>query len=59
MKSKDKPTNKVSAGALAGALTLIVVWGVKLAGVDVPAEVGIALSTVFSFGLSYWVKDAE
>lgn len=51
----EMPTRKVNVGALAGALSLIVVW---LIG-DVPGEVAVAFSTVASFALSYVVPNAE
>ena len=51
----EKPSRKVNVGALAGALSLIAVWVIG----DVPAEVAVAFSTVFAFGLSYVVPNAE
>lgn len=53
------PTAKVTAGALAGALTAIIVWGVRQwAKVDMPPEVAVAVSTVFTFVVSYMTPDA-
>ncbi len=52
-----KPTNKVTAGVLAGALAAILAWVAKQFGVDVPAEIGVALSTVLTFAVQYMVKD--
>ena len=47
---KYAPQTKVGAGVLAGALTAILAWGVKeFGGVDIPTEIGIAISTVITF----------
>lgn len=48
---------KVGAGALAGAVTTIVVWGVGLGGVDVPPEVAAAATTVFGFAIGWLVPN--
>lgn len=50
-----KPTPKVSAGAAGGAIAIIVVWGIGLAGIEVPAEVAAAFGTVGSFA-GGWLK---
>ncbi len=44
---------KVAAGGIAGALTVILVWLVGLAGVDVPAEVASAITVVIGFAAGY------
>jgi hypothetical protein len=51
------PTNKVTAGGIGGALASIIVWGVSLAGVEVPPEVAAAVATVVSFALAYLVPE--
>ena len=43
-----------SVTALAGAITILVVWIVGVAGLSVPAEVGSALTTVVA-GVILWV----
>lgn len=48
-----RPTNKVTAGVVGGALSVVIVW---LIG-DVPPHVAVAFSTIFSFGLAYFVRD--
>jgi putative flippase GtrA len=54
------PTRKVGAGAIGGAIAAIVAWVLNVvAEVDIPPEVAIAASTVFSFILSYFVRDRE
>jgi len=54
------PTRKVGAGALAGAISVMLVWAVKNYGnTDLPAEMSSALTTVVTFITSYFVTDAE
>jgi len=53
------PSRKVTGGALAGGLSIILVWGVKQWGhVDIPAEVASALTVVISFITAYFVPEA-
>lgn len=44
---------KVAAGGVAGAFVTVLVWAAALAGVEVPAEVAAALTTLVSFGAGY------
>jgi len=48
--------SKVGAGAFAGALAILGVWGLTSAGVDVPTEPAMAIGTVLSFIVSYFAK---
>lgn len=50
----EKPVAKVTAGALAGAVTVILVWVAGLAGVEIPPEVASAITTVLSFIAGYF-----
>ena len=60
MNPSATPTNKVLAGALAGALAAILTWVVKtFAHQDVPAEIGVAVSTVITFAVQYMVPDSN
>ena len=52
------PTRKVTGAAAGGAAGVVVVWIIGLFGVDVPGEVGAALSTVMSFAGGYIVREA-
>lgn len=52
----ESPDRKVTAAGLGGALTILVMWGFRLAGVEPPAEVGAALATVLAFAAGYVVK---
>jgi len=53
------PTKKVSAGALAGAVTIILIWVVgEATSTDVPGAVGAAITTILTFVASYFVKDS-
>jgi putative flippase GtrA len=54
-----KPTRKVAVGGVTGAVTGIIVWAVGLAGIEIPAEVAVYISTILSFAASYFVPDAE
>lgn len=51
------PSRKVGAGALAGATTIILVFILGSAGVDLPAEVASAVTTILTFATSYFVRD--
>lgn len=48
-----KPTRKVTAGALAGALTVLIVYLAGLFGLEVPTEASSALTLLLSFLASY------
>lgn len=48
-----KPQPKVAAAGIAGAVCVIIVWGVSFAGVNVPPEVASALTAVLAFGAGY------
>ena len=49
---------KVTAGALAGALTVIGGWALReFGGVDLPAEVASAVTTLLTFGVSWFVPN--
>lgn len=55
-----KPIRKVVVGAAAGAFMVIVAWASKqFAGVEIPAEVALAGSTVLVFIVQYMVPNAE
>ena len=54
------PVRKVTAGGLAGALSIAVVWLLKqFANVDTPPVVATAFTTILSFLVSYIVPPAE
>jgi hypothetical protein len=54
-----KPTNKVAAGVLAGAIVGLIVWATKqFAKVEVPVEAASSLSVVVTFLVQYVVPDA-
>lgn len=50
---------KVQAGGAAGAVTVLLVWLAGLAGLDIPAEVAAAITTLISTGAAYLKKEAE
>jgi hypothetical protein len=47
------PEKKVTAAALAGAIVTILAWILHMAGVDVPAEVSAAITTVLAAVAGY------
>lgn len=54
------PTNKVMAGAIAGAVTAIIVFvlnafNILPGGTQIPGEIASAVTTVISFAVSYFV----
>lgn len=52
------PQRKVGAGAVAGALTIVIVWALsELAGVEVPGAVASAITTVTMFVVGYTVPE--
>ena len=54
------PNRKVNTGLAAGALMTILAWiSSAFAGVEIPAEVALAGSTMIVFVLQYFVKNQE
>jgi hypothetical protein len=54
------PQRKIVAGGLAGAITLIAVWVLEgTTGITVPADIALAINTVFVFFVQYAVKNPE
>lgn len=54
------PTTKTNAGGIASLIVLVVVWAVKQWGhVDVPAEVGVALTGIIGYAASYFMPPGE
>jgi len=56
-----KPTRKVGASALAGALSVILVYVIDQAssGDPLPATVASAITVVLSFVVGYFVPESE
>lgn len=53
------PQKKVAAGGLAGALSVLLLWGLSALGVAVSAEAGAALATIVGFAVAYMVPGEE
>lgn len=52
------PSRKVVVGGLAGSLVTILVWASKAYGhIEVPGEIAVAVSVVFTFILQYVVPN--
>lgn len=60
MNLPEAPHRKVNAAALAGGLSIILVWAVKeFGGHNIPGEVASGLTTVLSFIVAYIVPNAD
>lgn len=60
--TSKKPLNKVSAAAVAGAVVILLVWGLRqFAGIDVPVVAQNAAIVLVSFVVAYQtpIKDGE
>lgn len=54
------PSRKVNAGVLAGALSVILVWGIKhFGGTELPGEVASGVTTLLTFITSYFVPEPQ
>ena len=52
------PTKKVGAGLLAGAISVVLVWGLKTyAHAELPNEVASAVTMILTFITSYFVSE--
>lgn len=52
-----KPYDKVAAGGVAGAATIVLVWLLGLAGVDMPPEVASAATALLGWLAAYWLPE--
>ena len=52
-----RPTTKVAAGGTAGAVTVVLVYILSRFNIPVPAEVGSAITVIFTFVASYFLKE--
>lgn len=57
MVPKNQVASKVGAGAAAGAIAVLIVWGLGFV-VAVPNEVAVAIGTILTFGAG-WLAKAE
>lgn len=54
------PTAKVTAATLAGAITTVLVWGLKeFVGVQLPGEVAAALTTIMAFAAGWITSESK
>jgi preprotein translocase subunit SecD len=54
------PSRKVTAGVLAGAVSVILVWAIKTyVHQDLPGEVASSITTVLTFVTSWFVPETE
>lgn len=54
-----KPTEKMSAAGLAGAVSVLVVFVAGAAGLDVPPGVAAALTSVLAFAAGYVKREGD
>ena len=52
------PIREVSTAGVSGAITAVVLWVVDSAGVDVPAGIAAAITTIVAAGLAYLAHPA-
>ncbi len=52
-------TTKVASGALAGAVSVILVWIITKCGIEVPAEIASAFTTIVSAVAGFFAPRSE
>jgi hypothetical protein len=58
--NSSSPTTKVAAGAIAGAVTTIIIWLLKsYAHTEIPGDVGAAMAAILTFVVSYAVPPSS
>lgn len=53
------PTRKVGGGAIAGTISILLVWLLGVMGITLPPEVSSAVTTILSFAVSWLVPEKE
>lgn len=53
------PKSKVAAGGVAGAISIVLIFIGQQIGLDIPAEVASAFTTILTFGAAYFKKDTN
>ena len=51
--ASNKPTRKVQAAGISGALVTVLVYGLSLAGIELPPEIAAAAVTLVAAGTAY------
>jgi hypothetical protein len=60
MEPSVKPTRKVAVGGAAGALATIICWASSaFGGVEIPAEIAVAITALVTFALQYVISEKE
>lgn len=54
----NKPTAKVGAVGIGGALSIVLIYVASQFGLELPAEVSSALTLIVSFASGYLVKES-
>lgn len=53
-----RPTPKVTAGSVAGAVTVVLVWVASMAGLTVPGYVAAAVTLLLTAAAAYIMPDS-
>jgi hypothetical protein len=51
------PTRKVGAGGLAGAVSILIIAAAHQVGLEIPAELASAVTTVATFAIGWLVRE--
>ena len=52
-----KPSSKIQAAGAAGAVTIVLVWALAQAGVELPPEVASAITTIVATAAGYATRN--
>jgi hypothetical protein len=53
------PTTKVMGGAVGAAAAALIIWGLTKIGLTVDEGIKVAITTVITFVVGYWVSPAS
>lgn len=55
--ASSMPTQKVAAAGISGAVSIVLIYIASQLGLELPAEVAAAITTIVSFASGYLVKE--
>lgn len=56
---KRRVNRKVAHGGTGGALSILIMYVLRQVGLDVPAEVAVAITSLLTFTVQYFVKEEK
>jgi len=56
METERRIERKVIQGGFWGAVTIVVTWLAHVAGLNIPTEIGQAITVITSTGAAYWTR---